>query len=216
MSEAIILLHGLNGRFPGFLRAAAVNGCTVLAVTPDLHHPRLQVLEHLWRTGESADFAVMRECVAIGPCEDDRMLRQAEEWAGRYDLRAVVSLTDDYLPLAALVADLMNIAGPSYRAARVSTDKFLQRTLLADLSPAHQLVLAGERHLPVADHLQFPLVSKPVGRSGSSGVAAVSDAAEVTERLLSYPPDEPVLLEQRVPGDEYSVENVVCGGRIIF
>lgn len=216
MPSAIILMFGLNARFPGFLRAAAATGVRVLAVAPEPGHPRARVMLHLRETGQSEDLAAIEECWGVGPNDQDRMLRYAHDAASRYDLLGVFSLTDEYLSLAATVADLLDIPGPSHRSAQASADKYLQRLLLPSMSPPHRLVLPHERASADPGELTFPLVCKPVGRAGSFGVTSLAGPENLVPHLVSCPPGEALLLEERVAGDEFSVETVVVEREILF
>jgi hypothetical protein len=66
------------------------------------------------------------------------------------------------------------------------------------------------------DGLRFPVVVKPSGRSASSGVRSIPDAAALATEIAAYPDDEALLVEEQVDGPEYSVESLVQGGEVIF
>ncbi|MEU2611455.1 ATP-grasp domain-containing protein [Micromonospora sp. NPDC007271] len=216
MTPAIILMFGLNTRFPGFLRAANAAGVRVLAVTPDPGHPRARIMMHLRDTGQSEDLAAVEECWAVAPGDQDRMLRHAVRAARTYQILGVFSLVDEYLPLAALVADVLDVAGPGHRAARASADKFLQRTLLPSLSPRYRLVLPDERASVDPADLDLPVVCKPVDKAGSFGVTSLSSPKALAAHLAAAPPGQALLLEERVEGEEYSVETVLHEGEVLF
>ena len=68
---------------------------------------------------------------------------------------------------------------------------------------------------PPASWTTFPAVVKPVGRYASSGVRRVADAAELSRCLAEYPADETLLVEERVVGQEYSVESLSRRGTVL-
>jgi biotin carboxylase len=196
-----VLLGGLavawNQRF---LDAARARDLAVLVVdAPSAHADEL--LEAL---------AVAE--VRLAPATDVAgIVDQSAEWARRYHVTGVCSLREDFVEAAAVVADLLDLPSPGLRAARVCRNKYLQRRYLAPFGPASTLVEAGRR----ADGwTAFPAVVKPVGRSASSGVRLVADIAELRDCLTHYPPGETLLIEERVDGQEYSVESLSRDGAV--
>lgn len=77
--------------------------------------------------------------------------------------------------------------------------------------------------LAAAETVGYPAVLKPRGLGASLGVVTVRDAAELREKFaftrdipapdpVIYSTDQPVLVEQRVEGEEISVDSVVRDG----
>lgn len=64
--------------------------------------------------------------------------------------------------------------------------------------------------------LTFPVVVKPIGRFSSLGVRQVHDPGRLAGILSGYPPDEVLLVEERVAGPEFSVESLVQEAAIIW
>lgn len=64
--------------------------------------------------------------------------------------------------------------------------------------------------------LQFPVIVKPTGRLGSSGVQRMEDAAELCKAITTYADDEHLLIEEYIQGREFSVESLIQQGTIIF
>jgi biotin carboxylase len=152
--------------------------------------------------------------IAFLPGPDvDLVLREAARWSERYEIRGALSCGEVFVEQAGVLCDVYGLAGPGLRAARACRNKHLQRRYLPELSPASELVLPAERAAPRTWKGQ--LVVKPVGRMSSSGVRAV-DGAAVRDCLAGYPPDERLLVEQRVHGPEYSVEALVQDGAPVF
>ena len=60
------------------------------------------------------------------------------------------------------------------------------------------------------------MVVKPVGRFSSLGVRQVHEPEQVPGILSTYPPDEVLLVEERVTGPEFSVESLVQDRMVIW
>ncbi|NRQ37768.1 ATP-grasp domain-containing protein [Nonomuraea sp. NN258] len=204
---AVILLGGLVATWNHrFLRAAHDRGLEVLLV--DTANARLGAARSAGvEAGGGHPWSRVAE---IGEHDSDaarRILDTCLEWAGRYDIRGACSLREEFVTAAALVADVLGLPSPGRRAARVCRNKYLQRRYLARWSP-HSELISPERRESVAGWTRFPAVLKPVGRLASSGVRLVHDADELRASLHAYADDEVLLLEERVEGQEYSVESL--------
>ena len=162
-------------------------------------------------------FAALAEVAYVPGADTGLVLRQLADWTATYRLRAVLSCGEVFVDPAGIAADLLGLPGPGLRAARVCRDKFLQRRYLAELSPASVLVRPEER-AAAQDRGRWPaaeVVLKPTGRMSSSGVRMVRTVAGLRAGFAALRPDEPVLLEERVPGPEFSVETLVQDGTVV-
>lgn len=134
----------------------------------------------------------------------------------RATVAGVIPVGERFVEAAAVLADLLGLPGPGWRAAHVSRDKVLQRVLFADLSPGSRPVLPDQRdRLPVG-RLRYPAVVKPSGRWGSLGVLEVMTPADLRRVVSSYPAQETLLVEDRVDGPEFSVEALVQRGQVLW
>ena len=206
---AVILLGGMVASWNHrYLHAAQRRGLEILlldgaqsgldelrrAATPG--HPLAEVTEH-----------------AVQPAEDTgQVLDACLAWARTYDVRGVCCLREEYVPAAALVADLLGLPFPGLRAARVCRNKYLQRRYLRDWGPRAELVVPARRSAAVAAWDRYPAVVKPVGRLASSGVRLVRTEEEAHACLSAYAPEEVLQLEERTIGPEFSVESLSRNG----
>jgi biotin carboxylase len=199
LRPALLLLGGFavawNQRF---LQAARKRDLDVLLV--DAPGPQAAAMRAIGEVGTAA----ATDLAAI--------VDHAAAWAGRYDIRGVCVLREEYVEPGAVVADLLGLASPGLRAARVCRNKYLQRRYLSAYGPLSTLVEPGRR----ADWSSFPVVVKPVGRLASSGVRLVTGPAQLPDCLSGYDPDEALLFEERVTGQEYSVESLSSGGKVLY
>lgn len=118
------------------------------------------------------------------------------------------------------VAEKMSLIGNSLESVRVSTNKHLMRRcfeLNKDPSP-HSIEISSANQLRGVK-LDYPLIVKPVDRSGSRGITKVYDfeqleSAVENARQLSF--EKMVLVEEFVNGQEYSVEYLSWEGNHEF
>ncbi len=133
----------------------------------------------------------------------------------RIQPRGIVSIGSDLATVVVnRVADKLGLIGNSLECTKLTTNKFLMRERLKASGipcPDYSLAVEGE---PCG--ISFPLIVKPVDRSGSRGVSLVRDvsslAAAVQEaRAQSF--SAQVIIEQYVEGRELSVEAISWQGR---
>lgn len=142
-------------------------------------------------------------------------------------VHAVVAVDAPMLLLAACVAARMGLPHNGVQAVAAAMDKAAQRRLWAAAGisqPAFRVVPAGAADDAVrtaAAEVGLPCVVKPVSLSGSRGVlraddeAAAASAAGRIRRILAEargPVDEPLLVEEYLPGREVSVDGLICDG----
>jgi len=138
---------------------------------------------------------------------------------------AVVAADTPMLVLAAIVAERMGLPHNRVDAVSAATDKAEQRRRWAVASvaqPAFRIVPPGASE----DSLRraasgFPCVVKAVSLGASQGIlradgpGAVVTAARRIRRVLATagrPADEPLLVEEYVPGPELSIDGLLTGG----
>jgi biotin carboxylase len=141
----------------------------------------------------------------------------AREAVGDHPPEGIVAFGEEHVVAAALLADEFHRPGPGLRAALTSRDKTLQRAVFDRHRIAqprwHQVhdLDEGARWLS-----RFgSAVAKPTDRSGSIGVQLVSCLEELRRWYRTEQPAA-FLLEEFVPGPEYSVELLVRAGAPVF
>ncbi len=145
--------------------------------------------------------------------------------AGQVD--AVVAADAPMLALAAAVAARLGLAHNPVEAVVAATDKTRQRRRWADAGiaqPAFRIVPAAAsedslRH--AAARVGYPCVVKAVSLSASQGIlraddpaAAVAAAGRIRQILATAgrPGNEPLLVEEYVPGWELSIDGLLDAG----
>ena len=209
--RVVLVLPSATYRAPDFLAAAAALDCEVVVGS--------EVSQAL--AAEMGDRALVLPL--------DRPELAAEriaEHAGRVAVDAVVGVDDQGVLVAALAAARLGLAGNPPDAVAATRNKATQRRRLADAGvaqPSFRVVGSRDDVGRAAREVGPPVVVKPLSLSGSQGVIRVDgarDAAGTAERvrhILAFAgrdPNEPLLVEEFVPGDEVALEGILAGGAV--
>jgi biotin carboxylase len=139
----------------------------------------------------------------------------ALEARGPFD--GILAVGDQPAYVAACCAERLGLRFHPPEAASAASDKFLtkERFREAHLNVPEYRLLAAQDATPP---LPFPCVLKPLHLSASRGVIRANDAAQFAHALgrirKMTGEQEPVLVEQFIPGREFALEGVVTGGRL--
>jgi biotin carboxylase len=138
------------------------------------------------------------------------------EHARRVPIDAVVAVDDQGVRTAALAAERLGLKTSAPDAVARTRDKAAMR---AALEAAGVPQPGFRRTVAEAGELGFPVVVKPLSLSASRGVIRADDpeqAAAAAERIraITGDPDEPLLVESFVPGEEVAVEGLLRGGEL--
>lgn len=130
----------------------------------------------------------------------------------------VIPFSEPHVRAAALLAEELCLPGPGLRAAWTSRNKYLQRELFTRhglAQPAYRLArdLTDARRWAAG---RYPVVLKPLSEAGSIGVRVASGPDELAAWCTERGPGAAFLIEQYLPGREYSVEAIVGRGSVAF
>ncbi len=205
-------------RAPLYLRELSRRGLRILVVTPaswreqalaqmrDPAHPASVIEEIAFTDGDVNTDNSFTAGVISG----------VRAWRDRYDIAGVYAVGETLVEPTGLLADALGLPSPGLRATRACRSKYLQRWYLPEFSPASVVLPPAARATFTAADVSFPAVVKPASRHSSSGVETVRDPAELRAQLDAYLPHETVLVEEKVTGQEFSVESLVQDGRVVF
>lgn len=126
--------------------------------------------------------------------------------AVRHAPDAVFSNSDHLQASTALAADYFGLPGKDWRAATRAKNKALMRRHLAGLDP---VFTAPANEVP-AD-APYPLVLKPREGVASEDVVLVADAAELAARRREITRDDPLIVEEYLPGALHTLETLGDG-----
>ena len=163
-----------------------------------------------------------RPVIPVSPADPEASVRRILARAGSVD--AVVAADTPMLVLAATAAAAMGLPHNPAGAVRAATDKATQRRRWAAAGvpqPSFRLVPARGSVRQAAEAVGFPCVVKAVSLSASQGVlraddpaAAVKAARQIRQVLddAERSADEPLLVEEYLPGPELSIDGVLTAG----
>ncbi|MBQ6324704.1 MAG: ATP-grasp domain-containing protein [Clostridia bacterium] len=149
----------------------------------------------------------------ISIVERERILEECR----RIGIDGICSIASDLAMLTVnYVAQQMGLTSNSMAATEVSTNKSLMRQRFAQMGdPSPRSVrVTPETKLDAID-LAYPLIVKPVDRSGSRGVTKITrpdQLAGAVERAMAQGFEKAAVVEEFAEGIEYSVESLSWQG----
>lgn len=153
----------------------------------------------------------------ISIIEKEQILRKCTE----IGIDGICSIASDLASQTVdFVADRLNLSGNSLECAWLSTNKYFMRKAFekhGDPSPKSYLVENKDAQQTIP--LQYPVIVKPVDRSGSRGITKLESEQgfkAAIEAALEQGFDKKVLVEEFLTGQEYSVECISWKGRHYF
>ncbi|MFD9165336.1 ATP-grasp domain-containing protein [Streptomyces sp. NPDC059558] len=180
-----------------------------------------------------ADYPDRLRATLAGVCATDltdtpRALADMEAFCRQHAVAGVAPCFELFTPLAALLAERIGLPGNDPRLARAARNKILMGEAFAAAGiPAPRWAVAhdaaGAYRSAQAHELGWPLVVKPAEQGGSWGVSVVdgpdrlADAVAAAQQFTHAHPhglelDTRALLQEYIPGAEYSCDTVVAGG----
>lgn len=153
----------------------------------------------------------------ISIVEKEEILEKCQE----IGVDGICSIASDLAAITVnYVADKMDLVGNSLECTEKSTNKSLMRRCFeenGDPSPKSIKVSCVEDLANV--DLQYPVIVKPVDRSGSRGITKLSDEkglATAIENAMEQGFEKAALVEEFAEGQEYSVEYISWKGKHEF
>ena len=133
----------------------------------------------------------------------------------------VVSIASDLAVITVnYVAEKMGLMGNSLESTMLSTNKKLMRKAFeSNGDPSPKSYCSDELTEEILEQMHFPLIVKPVDRSGSRGITKVANKEELLEAIKNaegYSFSKKAVIEEFVDGVEYSVEYISYKGKHAF
>jgi biotin carboxylase len=210
VSRVLLLLPSGTYKAPDFLDAARRLGVDIIVAS---------------ETEQTLADAMGDRALVVDLADPAGSAKKIAALAARSPLDAVVAVDDQGLLIAALAAQELGLPANDPEAVRRTRNKAGMRAALASATglrqPSFRIVRPGDDVAALADDLGWPVVVKPVSLSASRGVIRADDAAGAgaaaarVRTILEadgHPPDEPIIVEQYVPGDEVAVEALLRSG----
>ncbi|WP_030200939.1 acetyl-CoA carboxylase biotin carboxylase subunit family protein [Streptomyces sp. NRRL S-87] len=201
-----------------YLEELSARGLKILLITPEAYREAATAA----RKDPAHPAALIDDIAYVDGSLDQEgsftpsFIARARAWRGRYTLVGAYAVGETLVEQTGLLCDALGLPGPGLRATRVCRSKYLQRWYLDEFSPASLVLAPGTREDADLAALRYPVVVKPATRHSSSGVIAVDGPDALRALLREYPDHETILVEQKVSGQEYSVESLVQQGEVVF
>jgi len=220
--RVLLLSHTTGYQLRAFNDAAERLGFELLFATDRCHR-----LDDPWQD----------RAVAVRFHDVDASVAAIVERAREFPVDGVIAVGDQPVPLAARAAEALGIRWHTPAGAAASIDKRRSRAALAAAGlPSPRFTTlhiedAGNgpaAEAPPESGLDFPMVLKPLGLSGSRGVIRADNAdafAAASARiaaLLARPQiraarsglEDAILVEEYIPGREFAIEGALSDGTL--
>lgn len=168
----------------------------------------LQVVCFAWEKGAICKSHVDK-FYPISIIEKDKIL----EICKQEQINGICTIASDVAaPIVSYIAEKMGLTANSYASALGANNKFLMRETLSShniLCPQYFMIAAFEEISAFKSDLRWPLIVKPVDRSGSLGVKKVNNYIELSSAVkeaLDFSFVHQVIIEEFIVGREISVE----------
>ncbi|MFE5492996.1 ATP-grasp domain-containing protein [Streptomyces virginiae] len=218
MTRPVLLLEAAGPESGHLARTAAASGHPVHAVTTNQALVSYSPALHNLLAGTlTTDLANPQQALA-----------DTVAYARRINAAAVLTTNEYLTPLAAHTCALLDLPGNDPAGAHAARDKAAMATAFTaagvTVPRTHTLpTLAALRARILRPGMRLPAVVKPADAAGSEGVtvlARLQDADGAWRRAHEAPgvyaaAGRTVLLQQYIPGREYSVESLTQHGRTI-
>lgn len=140
-------------------------------------------------------------------------LNKVISFANKIKPDVVISDQDDYAHLCqALVSDLLDIPGPSFYQAQISSNKYLQRIKCKETGirhPEFNLIYDLRQVGEFASKYGYPIIIKPIDNRGSFGVKKIESESEIKTAYyesIQNSRSRLLIVEQFIKGQEVTVD----------
>lgn len=153
----------------------------------------------------------------ISITEKDEILKKCQE----IGINGICSIASDLASITVnYVAEKIGLPGNGIESSLIATNKYLMRKAFeTNGDPSPKNYRSDELNDEIIDSLKFPLIVKPVDRSGSRGITKITEKTQLKDAIkiaeeLSF--DKKAMVEEFIEGKEYSVEFVSYHGKHTF
>lgn len=134
------------------------------------------------------------------------------------EIEGITSIaTDVAVPTMSFIAEEMRLIGNSVHSATLSTNKYLMRVAFFrnKLPVPRFLKISNPEEINQIEGLKYPLIVKPVDRSGSLGITMINDHEQLLQAIdyaLKESFNNQAIIEEFIQGREISVETISWQG----
>jgi len=131
--------------------------------------------------------------------------------------------TEIALRSVAYINNKLNLPGITIEEALISTNKALQRKIMEEANlPCPKYLKISKKDITNFDTLSliYPVIIKPTDNAGSRGVSLIRNKKELKNKIketLSYSKyDSQIIIEEFIPGIEFTVETLIIDSKHYF
>jgi biotin carboxylase len=211
MARAVLILPTGTYRATDFVEAAAALDAHIIVASE----------EEMALADQLGDDFLLIDC-----SRPEESARRIVELSDRQPLDAIVPVDDQGVLIAALASERLGLTHNPPAAVAATRNKVMLRRALAGAEiaqPDFELAGPPDDVAQLAGVLGYPVVLKPLSMSASRGVIRADDATAARlagqriRKILAVGgrnPNEPIIIEQYVPGIEMAIEGVLRDGQL--
>ena len=151
--------------------------------------------------------------------DEDAILAQVAEFAGRVPIHGVECLWEPYMVLAAKLREMLGLPGMTVRETIPFRDKEEMKRVLDAAgirTPHHYRATTAAECVEAAEAIGYPLIVKPIAGAGSADTYRVDSREHLDQVLPRLRSVAEVSVEEFVVGDDMTYETICVGGEIRF
>jgi biotin carboxylase len=152
---------------------------------------------------------------------EEEVLKALNDFPHSQQVIAVFTAATDFSTTVAKIAEQFNLPGIPYEVACKAKYKHLMRQAFQEKGLSIPKFLQLSRVSELHDHPEveqwLPVVVKPVDNMGARGIQKISswdELGEAVRRALNFSTMNQCLVEEFVPGPEYSIDALVQDGEV--
>ena len=137
-----------------------------------------------------------------------------------HPVNSIIAVDEPSSLLAAKASEQLKLPHNTFESVKTATNKNLFRKAIKDAGlpgPIFTVLKSGQEKEKFEDVIEYPCVLKPISQSASRGVIRVNNRSEFIsayDRVTKIVPDEDIIAEEFLPGQEVSVEGILINGRL--
>ncbi len=195
------------------------------------YHAVIATTEHVYNSILQNSKAMIDDAIFVDFSARESAIETLVDESKRKGVAGVVVAWEFLTDIAAEVAQQLNLCGPDASLSRARRNKYIMHRTLSQAQcplPALQAVLMNVdtiNQLPL-EELAFPLVVKPAENAASFGVSVLEDSKDLVQACQDaaqwtheYPHGIPfsneILIQEYIPGREFSVEGISVSGQYL-
>ncbi len=207
--NVLMFSPGFPAEMPHFTRGLAQVGATVLGLGD--HPPGV-----LPQTARQA----LDDYLQVSNLFDEQaVIRQVQQWAGRRPIDRVECLWEPGMVLAAKLREALGLPGMTVEQTLPFRDKELMKQVLDRAgvrTPRHFRATSVGEIREAVKKVGYPLILKPIAGAGSADTYRVDDPDRLEEVLPRLGHVAELSVEEFIAGEEFTFDTLAAAGEILY